>query len=767
MGSGLSDLAHCVPCNCQGATDLRAGIKNLSELEAETTRQVDGADAGLPGTKLNVARPTLHHLPWREELFQSTNPKGHQTNAHASPIAVDKNDGVCPLDGIQDGTNSRNHSNHSNQKHDDDNDNNDSNDNNDNNRIVNKSTVKDKCSSNDVGNSNTNRGNQKICNDNAHDKTGTKNDLKDAVKHIKTDPKKKGRKETLPEEGWSSEPVSPTYLLEKPMHRKPSLSMLKDIVNLRDLNSCYKLDKEVGRGSFAVVVKGYRRVTNAVRAIKCMSKQRMLGKEHHLDKEIDLLKNVDHPNVVKLYELFEDSDSIYMVMEMCFGGTLLDYVRKGGHIHEGHSANVMLQLLRAVFYLHGNHICHRDIKPANCLLVNKGTLNSNFLKLSDLGLACRFKPGQVLKHSVGTMTYMAPEVFDKHYDCKCDLWSCGVLLFKILSGYEPFASKTDDETRENIVTGKFTFSPSQWVHVSEDAMSLVQGLLRVTVNDRYTVAKALNHPWMKKKAVEVASVVVDEELLMSLRTFRSLGLFKRSALQVIASMLSDDKLIASKQAFFAFDKHGDGRISPTELSTRLQVAEGASANLVELDFFQESGCDTKLKEFTYTEFLAATFDRKRYCQREVCFAAFSWFDVDGDGSLSVEDLTKSLGLFTPDKADQILRNFDNNGDGVIDFDEFLEMMQDGQGWSPRSSPAAASTCAWTGSGSYISTTASTSTFSRGGSASSTTTFNQEISPRSSTPSEPMSPTSVPPWNERRREKERPKSYMMRRLSFSR
>jgi len=539
--------------------------------------------------------------------------------------------------------------------------------------------------------------------------------------------------------------------------------MLMNIANPKDIKSCYKLDREVGRGSFGSVVKGYSRVTNAVRAIKCVSKQRMLGKEHHLDKEIEILKNVDHPNVIKLYELFEDSDNIYMVMEMCFGGALVDHVRKGGHLDEGQGAKIMLQLLRAVFYLHGNQICHRDIKPANCLLVNKGTVNSNFLKLSDLGLACRFKPGQVLKSAVGTLTYMAPEVLEKSYDCNCDLWSCGVLLFKILSGYEPFVGKSDEETREKIASGKVTFSPSEWVHATEDAMSLVQGLLRVNVNDRFTVAKALNHPWMKKKAIEAASVAVDKDLLINLRTFRSLNSFKRSALQIIASMLSDEKLAASKEAFFAFDKDGDGHISPSELASRLHAVGGASANQAALEFFQQTGSSSNLKEFTYTEFLAATFDRKRYCQREVCFAAFSSFDVNGDGSVSAEELTQSVfGHLAPDEADQILRDFDVNGDGELSFDEFLEMMQDGQGWSPQITPTASST-----------TTARTysGNVSRTGSANSNSTFSRLVSPTSSvlseTASKAVTPTISSPRIERRSPKERPKSSIIRRISLPR
>jgi len=690
----------------------------VSDLEAETTQDLDGPHAGVRGTKLSITRPTLHPVKWKTELFESNDSKGQPKGAQASGI----DDGAI-LDGGQDNADGSKHNNHN------------------------------SCKNNKVHHDD---------NDRTH--FGT-------IRQINNDFKDKSRRRPSRERRPSSEPPFGVNLLEKPIHRRPSLFMLMNIVNLKEINSCYKLDREVGRGSFASVIKGYSRVTNAARAIKCVSKQRMLGKEHHIDKEIDILKSIDHPNVVKLYELFEDSDNIYMVLEMCFGGALLDYVRRGGHLDESQGANVMLQLLRAVFYLHANRICHRDIKPANCLLVNKGTMNSNLLKLSDLGLACRFEPGQVLKHSVGTLTYMAPEVLEKQYDCNCDLWSCGVLLFKILSGREPFAGKSDEETREKIATGKVTFSPSDWVHVTEDAMGLVQGLLRVNLNDRYTVAKALDHPWIKKKAVEAASVVVDEDLLINLRTFRSLNSFKRSALQVIASMLSDDKLAASKHAFVAFDEDGDGHVSFNELASRLQAVDGSFTNQAALDCFLETGSDKEFKKFTYTEFLAATFDRKRYCQRDVCLAAFSSFDLNGDGFVVAEELTQTvLAHLPPDEAIQILRDFDVNGDGVLSFEDFLEMMQDGKGWSPQTTPTSSSTFARSGSGRLLSRADSTNSFSRAGSQNSTKSwlFSPASSLLSENASSPKTPTASSPFIERRKEKERPKfSSMVRRLSAPR
>eukprot|EP00434_Breviolum_minutum_P018714 symbB.v1.2.016514.t1/scaffold1256.1/size241426/2 len=175
--------------------------------------------------------------------------------------------------------------------------------------------------------------------------------------------------------------------------------------------------KPLGKGSFGVVKRAYVLSTKAVRAVKFIAIERMKEKFCVLKNEIEIMKAVDHPNIIMLYEIFEDHRYLCLVMELCSGGTLLGRLKLTGHFCEDHTAICMKQILRAVFYLHRNWIVHRDLKAENVLLSTTENLNKTLLKISDFGLSTTFRPKQVLTERVGTLTHMSPEVLDR----KCPL----------------------------------------------------------------------------------------------------------------------------------------------------------------------------------------------------------------------------------------------------------------------------------------------------------------------------------------------------------
>lgn len=481
------------------------------------------------------------------------------------------------------------------------------------------------------------------------------------------------------------EPASHQGQLLALLRRRPHMALQIIIENTKDLTKCYTVEeKELGRGAFGSVRRARVIATGAVRAVKFVEKSRMKGKERFLKAEIEILKLLDHPNLVKLYELFEDSVNIYMVFELCSGGALEDHLRAAGKFTEPQASKAMVQILRAVYYLHSNDIAHRDMKPANCLVVGRDSLEKSSLRVTDFGLSCRCSADQILKDHVGTPAFMSPQVIARSYDRSCDIWACGVTMYMLLCGYTPFQGRTADAMRKRIMSGQFAFPAVDWVHVSAENMSLIRKLLQVDPSRRCTVQKALSSSCLKEKAAQgEPPAALDDTLLRNLRGFRSLNKFKRAALCVIASLLDEERTRDLREAFILLDTDDDGTLNHSEVRARLEAIGG---NEMRASVSEDKFLSLDPTPYTYTEFLAATFDRQSFCKKGVCWAAFNAFDTNGDGSISQQELAEGriLGKLSAPELQALVNSFDANCDGSIDFKEFMEMMLDGEGYTPSS-----------------------------------------------------------------------------------
>ena len=179
--------------------------------------------------------------------------------------------------------------------------------------------------------------------------------------------------------------------------------------------------------------------------------------------EIFILSKLDHPNILKLYEVYSDEKRYYIVTEYCKGGELFDEIVKKGTFSEKEAASIIKQILQAVAYFHDLKIVHRDLKPENVLIDKE--LNDT-LKVIDFGTSIQIKDGEFLTNTHGTSYYIAPEVLKKKYSEKCDVWSVGVMLYILLSGTPPFDGKDDTEITENVKIGTFKMNSKIWKDIS-------------------------------------------------------------------------------------------------------------------------------------------------------------------------------------------------------------------------------------------------------------------------------------------------------------
>ncbi|CAK0822001.1 unnamed protein product [Prorocentrum cordatum] len=335
------------------------------------------------------------------------------------------------------------------------------------------------------------------------------------------------------------------------------------------IEDAYTLDKKLGEGAYGAVRMGKHKSTGCSRAIKTIAKDKM-SNVARFKQEIAIMKVMDHPNIIKLYETFEDRRNIYLAMELCKGGELFYRIIDAGSFTEAQAAIVMQQMLRAVFYMHGHSICHRDLKPENFIsgFLSKDPIEKNVLKLIDFGLSCQFKEGEWLRTKAGTPYYVAPQVLTGKYDQACDLWSAGVIMHILLCGYPPFQGADDRELLAKVKVGHVRFG-KDWSGVSDDAKALVRKLICKDPKERYTAEQALGHQWIKHTAPKAENVPLDAGFVDKLRAFRCHNKFAKAALHVIAQQANEAQVKGLREAFLSLDGNSDGMLSLAEMKEGL------------------------------------------------------------------------------------------------------------------------------------------------------------------------------------------------------
>ena len=396
---------------------------------------------------------------------------------------------------------------------------------------------------------------------------------------------------------------------------------------------------------------------------------------------------MDHPGILKIFEFYSSKQNYSIVTELCPGGELFQQIIDKGPFTERYSAYVMYQIFSAVNYCHKMHIVHRDLKPENILIVGKDREGLPTIKICDFGTSKMFEKGAVERKLVGSSYYIAPEVLKKHYNEKCDVWSCGVIMYILLSARPPFGGEDDNEIMERVSTGKYDLESPPFNKLSKNSIDLIKRLLTMDPEQRISAEQALNHPWFKEfKSQEIYNRINDTDtmktLVENLKKYKRTSIIQETALAYLVHHFPQIKdVVNSCKLFNQIDKSGDGKITKAELLRGL--SERYKSDTLEADveeIYKNLDMDNN-GYIGYEEFVRAAVSKEYFVRDNVLRFAFRYFDKDGSGEITFDEIEALFSQSISDKTKvhetlvNIIKEVDKNNDGKINFDEFSKVMK--------------------------------------------------------------------------------------------
>nr|ABY59009.1 calcium-dependent protein kinase [Triticum aestivum] len=449
----------------------------------------------------------------------------------------------------------------------------------------------------------------------------------------------------------------------------------------KDFEARYALGKLLGHGQFGYTFAAVDRQSDERVAVKRIDKNKMVlpVAVEDVKREVKILKALHgHENVVHFYNAFEDDNYIYIVMELCEGGELLDHIlaKKDSRYSEKDAAVVVRQMLKVAAECHLHGLVHRDMKPENFLF--KSSKEGSPLKATDFGLSDFITPGKQFRDIVGSAYYVAPEVLKRKSGPESDVWSIGVITYILLCGRRPFWDKTEDGIFKEVLKNKPDFRRKPWANITPSAKDFVQKLLVKVPRARLTAAQALSHEWVREGG-QASEIPLDISVLHNMRQFVKYSRFKQFALRALASTLNPEELSDLRDQFNAIDIDKSGTISLEELKQALAKDVPwrlKGPRVLEIVEAIDSNTDGFVD---FEEFVAATLHVHQLVEHDtekwksLSQAAFDKFDVDGDGYITSNELRMNTGL--KGSIDPLLEEADIDKDGKISLDEFRRLLK--------------------------------------------------------------------------------------------
>ena len=449
----------------------------------------------------------------------------------------------------------------------------------------------------------------------------------------------------------------------------------------------YKKICDLGCGSYGTVYKAKNLIFDNIVAIKVIEKiQDNMIDDIEIKNEINILKTLSHPNIVKIYEFYDTPLYYYLVTEYCKNGELFAFINN--KYNEKQLAVLFYQVFSGLVYLHEKKILHGDLKLENLMIseIEKDVITNEeyfWIKIIDFGTAKIFEKNRKEKAIIGSSYYIAPEVLKQSYNEKCDTWSVGVILYMTLVGSAPFDGRTDEDIIRKIKIGKYNTNDSRFQKHSDEVKDLVNKLLEKDIEKRLSAKAALNHPWFEKfGGRRLFNNFKQEDIRPYIENLFNYKYNSKLQELVIAflvhNLANNDETLIILKLFRYINKAGDCKLTKNELTNALYYYKDKDEvdEMADVIFDRLDGDNNGYIE--YEEFLRACLDKKSLMTRENLKYAFKFLDTDHSKTLNAQKIIKVF-LKIPNQELEavfniVLNEVDKDSDGIINFDEFMELM---------------------------------------------------------------------------------------------
>lgn len=460
----------------------------------------------------------------------------------------------------------------------------------------------------------------------------------------------------------------------------------------KDINNIYKFKEVIGKGSFGIVRTGYRIKEispHKIYAIKSIDKTKISQRDiDNLEKEIDIISSLDHPNIARFYETFHDERYFHIVTELCRGKELSKLLKQnGGKLNERKCRIIIMKILHAINYCHSHGIVHCDLKPDNIIFEspneeeeNEDILNLLDLKLLDFGLSSRIKKNEKLNNTVGTAYFIAPETIKGEYDEKCDMWSIGVILYYILSGKFPFTGNSNFEIFEKIQKSEPVFK-NLFKDISQNAIDFIKKCLVKNPSERLSAKECLSHPWLEPIFKHIHSdVFLKDNLILNFTSYHKCPQLKKLILKYLVNNMGHTELGPYKSAFYAFDFKNQGIVTKTDIKKifnlyNIDTTDTQIKNIMSI-------CDEPSKSFlTYSEFICCCINIGDVLTPEKLINTFLFFDLDNNLLIDSNDLKNTLlrcgrDVINQKDIEKIILEATKETDNKITINQFINLYKD-------------------------------------------------------------------------------------------